>query len=151
MRLRELFEGSGSYKDYYSIKEDISDLEMSAMIDHVNSKWARFNLSIDFGTHFGQRLNDPRNKPPITLEEVAQLFNKMLFSAAKAIYKLPNPYHAVMRHNDINVMFVIVGDKGGPRTIVLKSIIRKHDFESKSKVFTANPVITKPNQPNVSL
>jgi hypothetical protein len=130
MKLRELFENMNA--------NNISDYEMEELVNHVNRQWSPFGVKVSFGTHFAQRLNDPRNKPAIEVNEVLQLLHRIKSNALKAITKLPNPYHAVMKDptSNLNLMFVIIGDKGSERNVVLKSIMRKADFTSKSKVFS---------------
>lgn len=132
MKLRELFEARETL--------NISDLEMEEMLNYFNTAWKSYGVQLELGTHFAQRLNDPRNNPPIELNDVVQLLKRLKQNALRAIMNLPNPYHAVMKDppSNMNLMFLIKGDKGKERTLILKSIMRKKDFESRSKVFTPN-------------
>lgn len=140
MKLRELFENMNT--------NNISDYEMEELVNHVNRQWSPLGVKVSFSTHFAQRLNDPRNKPAIEVNEVLQLLHRIKSKGLKAIMKLPNSYHAVMKDptTHLNLMFVILGDKGTERTIVLKSIMRKEGFESKSQVFAESAM---PNENNL--
>ena len=118
------------------ISDTTSDLAINELIRYVNHKWNKIGLQVDFGTHFGQRINDERNNPPIDVSEVAKLFDKLLINAGKAISRLPIGFRSVMNDpdSDINVMFKIVED-GGHKVVMLTSIIRKSKFRSNTKVF----------------
>jgi len=118
------------------ISAQTSDLAINELVRYVNDKWNKIGLQVDFGTHFGRRINDERNNPPIDVQEVAKLFDKMFINAGKAISRLPIGFKSVMNDPDthINVMFKIV-EGGGHKVLMLTSIIRKSKFRSNTKVF----------------
>lgn len=118
------------------ITDNISDLAINELVKYVNNKWNKIGLEVNFGTHFGQRINDERNNPPIDIQEVAKLFDKLFVNAGKAIARLPIGFKSVMNDpdTDINVMFKII-ETGGHKVVMLTSIIRKTKFRSNTKVF----------------
>jgi hypothetical protein len=118
------------------ISDKTSDMAINELVRYVNEKWNKVGLQVDFGTHFGQRINDERNNPPIDVNEVAKLFDKLFINAGKSISRLPIGFKSVMNDPDthINVMFKIV-EAGGHKVVMLTSIIRKSKFRSDTKVF----------------
>ena len=111
-------------------QQQINDLEKFA--DRLLNK---FDVDIEFTRHFADRLNDPRNKPAITVAELQRLFKKMADNKGKRIKKHGNA-EAVLKdmQSDLNLP-VVVNWKNGEFEVVNKTIMRKKAFK------TPNPVI----------
>lgn len=57
----------------------ITITELAGLEARVNAKLAKHNMKLVLSAHFsGQRINDPRNVPPITLLEIETAINNLI-------------------------------------------------------------------------
>lgn len=67
----------------------ISQIEIDALIDSINKKLEVYKSQFVLTFHFSlERLNDIRNKPPITLLELESIFSKVIENHISAILVL---------------------------------------------------------------
>jgi uncharacterized protein YpuA (DUF1002 family) len=92
---------------------------------------------LKFTRHFADRMNDPRNKPAVKVQELQQLFKRIARNKAKNIRQNPDS-QAVIKdmQNDLNLPIVINYDKNKDEfEVINKTIMRKKDFGTSNKVF----------------
>jgi hypothetical protein len=114
-------------------KQDLNALERA-----LDALFGKINLDIEFTNHWKERINDVRNNPHITIEEVKQMFQK-IFSKYKDILNNPKiDWQAVLKDmkSDINIPFVIQHDKKEGLQLVTKTIMRKKNFKSPNDFLT---------------
>ena len=96
--------------------------------------FAAIGIDIEFTRHFHDRVNDPRNKKPITTAELIGIFRRTYKRHGKRIRKFSPGAEAVIKdmRADINMPFVINIDRNGMLDLVAKTVMRKRDFKTTS-------------------
>ena len=120
-----------NWKEWNSLNEMISPSELDLLEDYADRLFKELNLDVKFSIHFRERVNDTRNKPPITTHELIDLFKRAYEKAGKKISEMPPKAEAVLQdmRTNLNTPFVIEFDPNkGELYLVLKTIIRKKDF-----------------------
>lgn len=120
-----------NWKEWNSLNEMISPSELDLLEDYADRLFKELNLDVKFSIHFRDRVNDTRNKPPITTHELIDLFKRAYEKAGKKISEMPPKAEAVLQdmRTNLNTPFVIEFDPNkGELYLVLKTIIRKKDF-----------------------
>jgi hypothetical protein len=120
-----------NWKEWNSLNEMISPSELDLLEDYADKLFKELNLDVKFSIHFRDRVNDTRNKPPITTHELIDLFKRAYEKAGKKISEMPPKAEAVLQdmRTNLNTPFVIEFDPNkGELYLVLKTIIRKKDF-----------------------
>jgi hypothetical protein len=125
------------YVSYKHIQEDESndrpltqqDLDMLEV--KLDELYAKLGIDIEFTKHFFDRVNDPRNKKQITIQELYKLFLEEFKVYGKKIAQAGPDFEAVM--NDIstalNVPFVLHWNNQTEKLeLVSKTIMRKEPF-----------------------
>lgn len=122
MKIQEIVEMSRQELDYV---EQVAD-----------AMWKNLDVDIEFTRHFFDRVNDPRNKTPITADELIALFRKEYQRYGRDIADFDSNGQAVMKDifTKINIPFVVV-DKGRDRELVMKTVMRKNNFMSSNPEF----------------
>ena len=124
MKLRELLEEEVSRKD-------INDLEKFA--DRILKK---YGVDIEFTKHFVDRMNDPRNSPEIKVSELQRFFKKIQKNKARNIINNPDT-QAVLKDMSTNLNLpVVIKTKGNEIEVTNKTIMRKKDFKTTSRVIS---------------
>lgn len=115
------------FKDMY---EEVSQKEINDLEKFGDRLLNKFDVDIEFTRHFADRLNDKRNKPAITVDEIKALFKKMADNKGKRIKKHGNS-EAILKdmQSDLNLP-VVVNWKNGEFEVVNKTIMRKKNFKS---------------------
>ncbi len=124
-----------AFKDMY---EEISVKQLSDLEKFADRLLAKFDVDIEFTRHFRDRMNDPRNKPAIKVQELQQIFKRIARNKAKNIRQNPDS-EAVIKdlQSDLNLPVVIKYDRNKDEfEVVNKTIMRKKDFKSSSKTIT---------------
>lgn len=109
--------------------------KLEAYVDRV---FAAVGIDIEFTRHFLDRVNDPRNISPITIQELVKLFQDTYKKWGKKIAQLGPNAQAVIKDmtTDINMPFVLNWD---PRRqeldLVAKTIMRKKNFATPNQEF----------------
>ena len=125
-------------REYHSVKEDVSQKQLSDLEKFADRLLAKFKVDIEFTRHFADRMNDDRNKPAITVAELQRVFKKIAKNKAKNIRQNPDS-EAVIKdlQMDLNLPVVIKYDRNKDEfEVVNKTIMRKKNFKSSSKTIT---------------
>jgi hypothetical protein len=120
------------------IKEDISPAEVKELQRYVNTRFASLGLDIHFGYHFLERVNDIRNKKPISIGELTRLFRKELTMYGEEIAAMPDGTQAVLKDlaTKINLPFVLDSNDGDDDIdMFAKSIMRNPNFATSNQTF----------------
>ncbi len=143
--------------------ENITATDIKSVEKHLNDVWDEDDLEFNFHTHgkengnshFLSRVNDSRNKPPISISDIEDTFTKAhQFNKPKHKLKtMPAGGEVVVTNpeNRINIP-VIANDKVNPKTgykekvITPKTIMRKNDFKTRGDVIEIPKVNKKPEQ-----
>lgn len=112
------------------LKETVSQSELNDIEKFADRLLNKFDVDIEFTKHFADRMNDKRNKPAITGDELKSLFQKMADNKGKRIKKHANS-EAILKdiQSDLNLP-VVVNWKNGEFEVVNKTIMRKKAFKS---------------------
>ena len=105
---------------------------------YADRLFAKLGIDIEFTKHFHDRLNDERNRKPITSAELIRLFREVYHKHGKRIADLPDEAQAVMKdmQTDINMPFVIDVNSKGELELIGKTIMRKPNFRTSNQEFT---------------
>lgn len=119
--------------------EFVSHDQLYKVKDIVNQLWNKLGIDVKFGTHFIDRINDPRNKKEITPQELAELLIKEYKAYGKTIADMNPESEAVLVDilSQLNIPIVIkpVNDMNRQKTVLAKTIMRKADYKSKDHQF----------------
>ena len=105
---------------------------------YADRLFAKLGIDVEFTRHFHDRLNDERNRKPITSAELIRLFREVYHKHGKRIAELPDEAQAVMKdmQTDINMPFVIDVNNKGELELIGKTIMRKPNFRTSNQEFT---------------
>ena len=95
----------------------------------------KFGIDIEFTKHFAERMNHPRNSPPVKISEIQNLFKQMAKNKGKNI-KANSQGEVVLQkmQTDLNIPVVIKYDRNKDElTVVHKTVMRKKGFKSPDK------------------
>ena len=121
------------FKDMF---EEVTPKQLNDLEKFADRLLAKFDIDIEFTRHFADRMNDARNKPPITVAELQRLFKKIHKEKARNIRKNADA-EVVLKdmQADLNLPVVINYDKNKDEfEVVNKTIMRKKDFKTTSPV-----------------
>jgi tagatose-1,6-bisphosphate aldolase len=115
----------------HELFEDITPSELNYVEQIADAFWNKLGIDVKFTRHFMDRVNDPRNRTPITADELIQLFKKEYQMYGKDIAELGANAEAVMKDliSKINLPFVIAGS-GKSKQLVTKTVMRKNNFKT---------------------
>jgi hypothetical protein len=119
-----------------TLNEGISKKELNSIESYADSLFNKLGIDIEFTKHFFDRLNDIRNKKPISVAELIGVFKKLYKKHGKPLSRTEDDLEAVVKdfNKNINIPFVIDVDQNGI-DMTAKTIMRKQDFQ------TSNPII----------
>ena len=110
-------------------QRDVNDLEKFA--DRILKK---YDIDVEFTRHFVDRLNDPRNSPEIKVAELQKFFKKIQRNKGRNIRNNPD-VEAVLKDMSTNLNLpVVIKTRGDEFIVTNKTIMRKKDFKTTSKV-----------------
>jgi hypothetical protein len=117
----------------------ISKDEALALQGRINVKLERFSTSFRLTVHFMEdRLNDVRNQPPITVEELDSIFDRLLVNdniAAIVALNHRDEFNIRCLESDINMPCAVEKTTAANNTVTHKSIVitimRKKTFKAK--------------------
>ena len=104
-----------------------------AKIDEIFKK---FKLDFEFTKHFGERMNDARNSPLITLKDLSDTMKKVYAKHGNPL-KDKVGAESVIRdiQNDINIPVAVRYDaKNDEVDVVAKTVMRKKNFSTPDPV-----------------
>ena len=70
------------------LKEYISTGQLNQVEKHLDKIWAKVGIDVEFTKHFHDRVNDARNKKPISTAEVIKIFRQVYRKFGKHIASL---------------------------------------------------------------
>ena len=126
-----------SKKKMESVQNGLIGLDQIKKFESVVDKlFAKYDIDFNFTRHFGDRMDDSRNNPSITLKELAEFIKKMYKRQGKSIKGVAGA-EAVLKdiQSDLNIPVAVTYDSNNDEfDVVLKTIMRKKNFTSPDKV-----------------
>ena len=122
-----------SFDNY--IYEEVTQRDLDNVEKYADKRFAKVGLDIEFTRHFKDRVNDERNKKPITPAELIRLFKQTYKKYGKKISPMGAGAQAVIHdmQTDVNMPFVLQPDRGGMLDLVAKTVMRKKNFSTPNK------------------
>ena len=116
------------------VQEDVSQKQLDDLEKFADRLLAKFKIDVEFTKHFKDRMNDKRNSPEIKVTELQKLFKKIQKNKGKNIQGNAG-LEAVLKDlsSDLNLP-VVIKQRGDEIELVNKTIMRKPDFKTTSKV-----------------
>ena len=117
------------------LNEDVSKSDLDQVEKYADKLFAAVGIDVEFTRHFLDRVNDERNKKPISTAELVRLFRLTYKKYGKKISKMNPDVEAVIHdmETDVNLPFVLNIDKGGMLDLVAKTVMRKKDFKTNDQ------------------
>ena len=133
------------------IFEDITPQELYTVERFADNLWSKYGVDVQFTKHFMDRVNDPRNQPPIYVDDLIDMFRKEYQQQGQHIAQLPDQAQSVMRDliTKLNLPFVIASGYRGKQMIV-KTAMRKKNFQTSNPVFAVEHVIDNDSGPGTT-
>ena len=112
--------------------EFVSKKDLDQVEKYADKLFAVVGIDVEFTRHFLDRVNDERNKKPISTAELIRLFRLSYKKHGKRIPKMGPKAQAVIHdmETDINMPFVLNIDHKGELDLVAKTVMRKKDFKT---------------------
>ena len=122
-------------KTFKQFTEDISKSDLDQIEKYEDKLFLSVGFDIEFTRHFLDRVNDSRNKKPITSAELIRLFRLTYKKYGKKIPKMGADAQAVIHdmETDVNMPFVLNLDKSGMLDLDAKTVMRKKDFKTSNQ------------------
>ena len=118
-------------KEIAILSEEVTRSDLAQLEKYLDRLFSKLKVDIEFTNHFFDRVNDPRNKKPITPPEIIKIFRQAYKKHGKKISNFNKGAQAVLMDmsTDINVPFVIDWDKNTKELdLISKTIMRKKNF-----------------------
>ena len=113
------------------ILEDITKRDLDQIEKYADKLFGAVGIDVEFTRHFMDRVNDARNKTPITTSELVRLFKQSYKKFGKKIARLGPDAEAVINDMKTNINMPFVLDlKGGELELIAKTVMRKKDFKT---------------------
>ena len=114
--------------------EFVSKKDLDQVEKYADKLFAAVGIDVEFTRHFLDRVNDERNKKPISTAELIRLFRLSYKKHGKRIPKMGPKAQAVIHdmETDINMPFVLNIDRKGELDLVAKTVMRKKDFKTSN-------------------
>ena len=121
------------------VTEEITKSQLDSIEDYADRLFAKLGIDIEFTRHFLDRVNDERNKKPITVPELIGMFKRLHKKHGKPLSKVDDDFEAVVKdfNNNINIPFAI-NVTPNDIDLVAKTIMRKKDFKTSTPVIALN-------------
>jgi len=126
------------YSVTQNIPEGIQKVDVEQLEKFADRLFGKVGIDVEFTRHFMDRVNDVRNKKPITMSELTRLFKQEYKRWGKPIAQMGPNSQAVMKdlQTDINLPFVLQwDDKNNELDLIAKTVMRKADFKTSNKEF----------------
>ena len=120
------------------VKEDVTQADLNQLEQFADKLFGKVGIDVEFTRHFLDRVNDERNRKPITPAELTRLFKQEYKRYGKPIAKMGPDKEAVMKdlQTNLNLPFALVYDRqNNELDLIAKTIMRKDDFKTPNKVF----------------
>ena len=117
-----------------SVVERLKQSDVEGLEKFADRLLKKYKIDIEFTKHFVDRLNDPRNEPEIKVAELQRLFKKIKKNKGIGILSSPD-IEAVLKDMETNLNLpVVIKKKGNEFEVTNKTIMRKPNFKTTSKV-----------------
>ena len=117
-----------------SVVERLKQSDVEGLEKFADRLLKKYKIDIEFTKHFVDRLNDPRNEPEIKVAELQRLFKKIKKNKGIGILSSPD-IEAVLKDMETNLNLpVVIKKKGNEFEVLNKTIMRKPNFKTTSKV-----------------
>lgn len=116
-----------------ALSESVSLSQLKQIETIFDKLFAKVGINIEFSKHFIDRLNDLRNTPEITVEDLIEIYGDAYKKHGEKIAKLGADTQAVLRdiETDVNIPFVLVyNSRTKQLDMIGKTIMRKQGFTS---------------------
>ena len=128
------------------VKEDVTQADLNQLEQFADKLFGKVGIDVEFTRHFLDRVNDERNRKPITPAELTRLFKQEYKRYGKPIAKMGPDKEAVMKdlQTNLNLPFALVYDRqNNELDLIAKTIMRKDDFKTPNKVFAVEDLNTQ--------
>ena len=114
--------------------EFVSKQDLDQVEKYADKLFAVVGIDVEFTRHFLDRVNDERNKKPISTAELIRLFRLSYKKYGKKIPKMGPKAQAVIHdmETDINMPFVLNIDRSRMLDLVAKTVMRKKNFKTSN-------------------
>lgn len=116
------------------VNENIQKGQLKYAEDFADKLFSKYGIDVAFTKHFIERVNDERNTPEITLDELIQIFQKTAEKFGKEFSAEYDTLQVVVKDiaTQINIPFVLkpYPDPREETTLVSKTIMRTPDFRT---------------------
>ena len=117
-----------------SVIERIKQSDVDGLEKFADRILRKYKIDVSFTKHFVDRLNDPRNEPDIKVSELQRFFKKIKKNKGIGILSSPD-IEAVLKDMETNLNLpVVIKKKGNEFEVLNKTIMRKPNFKTTSKV-----------------
>lgn len=120
---------------------NITQGQLHTLEQVLDKLFAHLNIDIEFTRHFLERANDSRNKQPISLMELADMFGKTYRKYGQRIHDMNEAAEAVLTDlkTMINIPFVVRHNRRtGMLEMISKTVMRKKGFLSHDPKLVLN-------------
>lgn len=114
----------------------VTDDHLKKLEHYADCLFNAVGVDIEFSKHFKERVRDPRNGRPITIQELIRLWTETRKKYGTRIANMKGGAEAVLRdmQTDINVPFALEWDsKRKELDLIAKTIMRKKNFLTPNK------------------
>ena len=114
--------------------EFVSKKDLDQVERYADKLFAAVGIDVEFTRHFLDRVNDERNKKPISTAELIRLFRLSYKKYGKKIPQMGAKAQAVIHdmETNLNMPFVLNIDRSGMLDLVAKTVMRKKDFKTSN-------------------
>jgi len=115
------------------ITEDLSKADLDAVERMADKLFAKVGIDVEFTRHFLDRVNDARNKKPISSGELVRIFKLTYKKHGSKISKLGKNAEAILHdiNSHVNIPFILKWDANNQEfDMISKTVMRKKDFKS---------------------
>jgi hypothetical protein len=117
------------------LKEELTQTDLNQVERMADKLFAKVGIDVEFTRHFLDRVNDLRNKKPISAAELVRIFKLTYKKYGKKIPKLGANAEAVLHdiNSHINIPFVLKWDKKNQEfDMITKTVMRKVNYKTSN-------------------
>ena len=125
------------------MSQPITRSQLKIIEKYADALFAEHGIDVEFqnlyrGTHFFDRLNDPRNESPVTVDDLKWLFKKVSIKYGDMLGMEIPGIQGVLKDmaTDVNVPFILKwDDKNRELDLIPKTIMKKRGFVAKDREY----------------
>lgn len=123
--------------------QPITRAQLKIIEQYADALFAEHGIDVEFqnlykGTHFLDRLNDPRNESPVTVEDLKGLFKKVSGKYGDKLGMESPGAQGVLKDmaTNVNVPFLLKwDDRNRELDLIPKTIMKKRGFVAKDREY----------------